>query len=289
MKLRQSERKQAKIRVALQGVSGSGKTFSAILLGAALAEDFKKVAIIDTENHSADLYSHLGKFNVLPLSEPYSPERYIEAIKSCEEEGMEAIIVDSISHEWEGKGGILDQHGGMAGNSFANWNKLTPRHNAFVHTMLQSSAHIIATIRSKTDYVLTEKNGKLVPEKVGLKGITREGLDYEFTVVFDIDLKHHAKATKDRTNLFMGKPDGIITLDTGEKIKEWCNTGTTIEQVKEQINKSFNLSDLAMLFHKYPEFQKELEITFQRRKAKIKNEQSISLEQELKDNGNPDN
>ena len=82
MKLRQSERKQVKIRVALQGPSGSGKTFSAILLGAALAEDFKKVAIIDTENHSADLYSHLGRFNVLPLSEPYSPVRYIEAIKS---------------------------------------------------------------------------------------------------------------------------------------------------------------------------------------------------------------
>ena len=87
----------------------------------------------------------------------------------------------------------------------------------------------------------------------------------------------------------MGRPEGIITLDTGEKIKEWCNTGTTVDQVKEQINKCFNLSDLAMLFHKYPEFQKELEITFQRRKAKIKQVQQKELQQELKDNGNPDN
>ena len=83
---------------------------------------------------------------------------------------MEVIIIDSISHEWEGSGGILDIHAGMAGNSFTNWGKLTPRHNAFIQTILQTNKHIIGTIRSKQDYVLNEKNGKQVPEKVGLKG-----------------------------------------------------------------------------------------------------------------------
>ena len=100
----------------------------------------------------------------------------------------------------------------MMGNSFTNWAKVTPRHNNFVQKILQSNSHIIATIRSKQDYVLSEKNGKMVPEKVGLKGVTREGLDYEFTIVLELDLKHQATATKDRTQLFMDKPSFIITL-----------------------------------------------------------------------------
>ena len=96
---------------------------------------------------------------------------------------MRAIIIDSISQEWEGNGGIIETHGNMAGNSFTNWNRVTPRHNAFVQKMLQSHAHIIATIRSNRIMSLTDKNGKMVPEKVGLKGVTRDGMDYEFTVV----------------------------------------------------------------------------------------------------------
>ncbi len=101
---------------------------------------------------------------------------------------MEVIIIDSVSHEWEGSGGILNLHAAMTGNSFTNWNKITPRHNAFVHKMLQSGCHITGTIRSKQDYVLTDKNGKMVPEKVGLRGVIREGLDYEFTIVFDLQI-----------------------------------------------------------------------------------------------------
>ena len=96
---------------------------------------------------------------------------------------MRVIIIDSISQEWEGNGGIIETHGNMAEIRSPTWNKVTPRHNAFVQKMLQSPAHIIATIRSKQDYVLTDKNGKMVPEKVGLKGVTRDGMDYEFTVV----------------------------------------------------------------------------------------------------------
>src|SRR5213075_24314 len=107
------------------------------------------------------------------------------------------------SHEWEGIGGILETHGNMMGNSYTNWSKLTPRHNSFVQHILQSPAHVIGTIRAKQDYVLSEKNGKQVPEKVGLKGVTRDGMDYEFTLVFDIDIKHNASASKDRTGLFM--------------------------------------------------------------------------------------
>src|SRR5210317_799609 len=237
MNLHQAQRKQAKIKLALQGPSGSGKTMSALLLTSGIT-DWSKIAVIDTENHSADLYAHLGQFNVLALSQPFTPERYITAISTCEEAGMEVIIIDSVSHEWEGTGGILSIHGAMAGNSFTNWNKVTPRHNAFVQKILQSNCHIISTIRTKTDYALSEKNGKMVPEKIGLKGITRDGLDYEFTIVFDLDIKHFATASKDRTGLFMDKPPYVITSKHGGRILKWCNTGTSVDEVIKSIHQA---------------------------------------------------
>ena len=198
MQLQTAERKRAKIKLGLQGPSGSGKTYSALLLAYGLCRDWTKIAVIDSENHSANLYANLGKYNVVDLQSPFTPERYIEAINICEKASMEVIIIDSISHQWEGMGGLLETHSNMQGNSYTNWNKITPRHNSFIQHILQSPAHIIGTIRSKQDYVLAEKNGKMVPEKIGLRGITREGLDYEFTLVFELDMKHNCTATKDR-------------------------------------------------------------------------------------------
>jgi len=226
MELKQASRSRAKIKMALQGPSGSGKTFSALLIAHGLCQDWTKVAVVDTENHSANLYAHLGRYNVVNLDAPFTPEKYNAAIDLCVQAGMEVIILDSISHEWEGSGGILDIHGALPGNSFTNWSKVIPRHNAFVQHILQSPVHIVSTIRTKQDYVLQEKNGKMVPEKVGLKGVTREGLDYEFTLVFDLDIKHHATASKDRTNLFSGAPDFRIIEETGRMIADWCDSHT---------------------------------------------------------------
>ena len=177
MQLQKASRRRVKIKMALQGSSGSGKTYSALLLAYGLCSNWSKIAVIDTENRSSELYEHLAEFMVLTITPPFSPEKYIEALQLCEKEGMEVIIIDSISHEWEGIGGILEQHSAMPGNSYTNWNKLTPRHNSFVQHILQSPVHIIGTIRSKQEYVLSEKNGKQVPEKVGMKGVTREGMD----------------------------------------------------------------------------------------------------------------
>src|SRR6266511_4630310 len=116
MQLQQASRKNAKIKMALQGPSGSGKTYGALLLAFGLCNDWTKIAVIDTENHSSELYAHLGNYKVLHLQAPFSPERYIEAIKVCEKAGIEVIIIDSISHEWEGIGGILEVHGNMTRN-----------------------------------------------------------------------------------------------------------------------------------------------------------------------------
>ena len=258
MELKKAQRKQAKIKLALQGPSGSGKTISALLLASGMTE-WSKIAVIDTENHSADLYSHLGEYNVLQLDKPFTPERYIKAIEICEASGMEVIIIDSVSHEWEGSGGILDLHGNMPGNSFTNWAKMTPRHNAFVQKILESPAHVISTIRTKTDYTLSEKNGKMVPEKVGLKGITRDGMDYEFTIVFDLDIKHFATASKDRTGLFQDKPPYVITPNHGERILNWCNAGTSKEEVIKQIQIAESVVELREILTRYPEFRKEIE------------------------------
>ena len=271
MEIRKALRKQAKIKLALQGSAGSGKTFSALLLASGMTA-WPKIAVIDTENHSADLYAHLGEFNVLQLSKPFSPERYISAIEICEQEGMEVVIIDSITHEWEGSGGILDIHGNMPGNSFTNWSKITPRHNAFVQKILESPCHIICSIRTKTDYVLSEKNGKMVPEKVGMKGITRDGMDYEFTIVFDLDLKHNATASKDRTGLFMDKPEAIITQEHGRRILQWCKKGTSLEEVILQVNSATSIEQLKQLYKENPEYQAQIQPLAAVRKEQLQKE-----------------
>lgn len=215
--------------MALQGASGSGKTYSSLLLAKGLCNGhLEKVAIIDSENSSADLYAHLGSYNVLSLVPPYTPEQYIQALNICEQAGIEVIILDSITHAWEE---LLQIHSELPGNSFTNWAKITPRYRALVDKILQVNVHVIATMRTKQDYVLNQKDGKFIPEKVGLKAVQRDGIDYEFTLVFDIDIKHFATSSKDRTGLFIKKPEFIISEHTGKKILEWCNLGTSVEEV----------------------------------------------------------
>lgn len=226
MQLQKASRKKAKIKLGLSAVSGGGKTYSALLIAYGLCGDWSKIAVIDTEHMSAELYSDLGEYNTIPLEAPFSPERYIEALNVCFKAGMEVIIIDSITHEWDGKGGILNIADGMTGNSFTNWAKLTPRHQAFIDAILESPCHILTTVRRKQDYEMSkDSNGKVTVTKLGLKEITREGFEYELTVNLELDQKHNATATKDRTGLFAGKPHFTPTIETGKLIKSWCESG----------------------------------------------------------------
>lgn len=284
MQLRQSERKKAKIKMALQGSAGTGKTYSSLLLAQGLTNnDFSKIAIIDTENGSADLYAHLGSYNVLSLTPTFTPENYIKAIDVCLNSGMEVIIIDSISHCWDE---LLDFHSKLAGNSFTNWAKVTPRQKSFVDKVLQADTHIIAIMRTKQDYVLNQKDGKYIPEKIGLKAVQRDGLDYEFTLVFDVDIKHFAVSSKDRTGLFMGKPEFVINSYTGKRILNWRNEGislkpgdkathvketekpkeVTINSVREKIQLVNSISELLVLYKQYPEYQQVLHNEYENRK-----------------------
>jgi len=268
MKLQTAARKRAKIKMALQGPSGSGKTFSSLLIAYGLTSNWEKIAVVDTENHSADLYAHLGLFKVLPLVAPYSPERYIEAIDTCVNAGMEVVILDSITHEWEN---LIDFHASMTGNSFTNWAKVTPRHNAFVQKLLQTPIHVISTVRTKQDYVLNEKNGRMVPEKIGLKSVQRDGLEYEFTLVFDLDMKNSATASKDRTGLFIGKPAELLSVESGKLIQQWCQAGEQIDvdEVSERIGSCLSMEELLTLYNMFPQYQEVLNAEFKRRKREL--------------------
>ena len=289
MKLQKAQRQQVKLRIGLTGPSGFGKTYSALLLAYGMTNDWKKIALIDTENSSASLYSHLGDFNVLSLEEPFSPERYIKAIKVCEESDMEIMIIDSISSEWQGKGGILEIQEQLGGR-FQDWAKVTPRHNSFIDAIIQSKCHVIITTRSKVDYSLDkDSNGKTKVMKLGTKSITREGLEYELTVNFEfLNDKHLVQASKDRTELFSGKPEFIINSATGKKLIEWCNQGISIEKITEEINACETPDALKQVYGKYPNLSTELYPVVMARKEVLDNlSTQLIHDEEIIQNLNP--
>jgi len=248
--IRKAARKKAKLRMGLGGASGFGKTYSALLIAFGITGDWTKITLIDTENRSADLYSDLGEFNVLPFDAPYPPEAYIEAINAAENAGSEVIIIDSITHEWDGEGGCLQIVDGLGGR-YQDWGKVTPRHNKFIQAILKSNCHVITTVRKKQDYdMVKNERGRLEVKKVGLKEVTREGFEYELTLNFELmNDNHQAKASKDRTGLFM-KKDGtnepfIPTIETGQKLANWASSGVDeVEYICKSISDVKNRNDL---------------------------------------------
>ena len=253
MKLQKATRKQVKLMLGMSGASGFGKTYSALLLAHGMIGDWPKIAVIDTENGSAELYADLGDYNVLPLQSPYTPERYIEAIKTCEDAGMELIIIDSITHEWDGKGGCLDIHSDLGGQ-FAHWAKVTPRHNAFIQAILQSKCHVITTVRRKQDYDMVKNDkGRIEPVKVGTKEVTKDGFEYELTINFEfINDKHIVKASKDRTSMFANYHEFIINEETGKQIIEWCNSGINeLEEALKWIDEADTVEKVTQIWNDY--------------------------------------
>lgn len=228
MAFKQATKQNASLKMAISGSSGSGKTFGALLIARGLGG---KTAVLDTERGSAALYSDIFSFDTWEdLDERgFSPEFFINVIKEAEKAGYNNLIIDSLSHEWSGQGGCLELVDKLAkskyrGNSFMAWGEVTPRHNLLIEAILSSRMNIIATMRSKTDYVISkdEKSGRTTPQKVGLGAVQRDGIDYEFTLMLDIDRDSHvAYVSKDRTHLF--KDPFVITEEIGERIKNWLS------------------------------------------------------------------
>ena len=228
IEIRKATRKKAKLRLGIAAPSGAGKTYSALLLAFGIGG---KVGLIDTEHGSGDLYAHLGDYDIVSIEAPYTIPKYREALKAFEDAGYTTVIIDSLSHAWAGDGGLIDKQGKIAdrgGNSYTAWRSITPEHNSLVEDMLSSPCHVIATMRSKQEYVLeTNEKGKQTPKKVGMAPIQRDGMEYEFTVMFDIDIHHIANASKDRTSTFDGRYFKI-EQDTGKDLLAWLETGTDV-------------------------------------------------------------
>jgi hypothetical protein len=244
MAIRKAERKKAKLRLGIAAPSGAGKTYSSLLLAFGMGG---KIGLIDTEHGSGDLYADMGNYDIWSIAAPYTVDKYLEAIKAFEDEGYTTIIIDSLSHAWAGDGGLLDKQGKAAdksGNSWQAWRQVTPKHNKLVDAMLQSPCHIIATMRSKTEYVQEkdERTGKQVIRKVGMAPVMRDGIEYEFTVFLDIGMDHTAVTTKDRTRLFDGQYFAV-TQKTGQQLLAWLETGAEVIAPKLDEGKKADLTD----------------------------------------------
>ena len=234
-------RKQIKLKLAVTGAAGSGKTFSALRLAHGLGS---KVAVIDTENGSASLYSDKFAFDTLDMKPPFTHEKFVAAIADAESAGYDVLVIDSASHFWEG---ILDYKNKLdarGGNSYTNWNDAGQKFKVILDSVLQSKLHVICCMRSKMDYVQEKNdNGKTVIKKVGLAPIMRDGISYEFTTVWDVDEKHMAQSSKDRTGLF---GDGIeqITEGHGKRLLTWLEGGA----VAQDEPKALTAADLGAAF-----------------------------------------
>lgn len=207
---------KAKLRLGLCGLAGSGKTFSALMIATELAKLYRadgrgegRIAVIDSERGSASLYADKFDFDVCEL-DSFSPLAYVDKIREAESAGYDWIIIDSLTHAWAGKDGALDQKDQAAdrgGNSWTAWRNVTPKHNALVDAMLGSKSHVIATLRQKMEYVQETEGGKTTIKKIGLAPIQREGMDYEFTLVGDVDLSHSMKIAKTRCHEYIDVGD----------------------------------------------------------------------------------
>lgn len=210
-------------KVLLGGASGSGKSYSALRLATGLAKKANsRIAAIDTEAGRIRYYANEFDFDDLQLEEPYTPQKYIDAINQAIDGDYKVLIIDSISHEWNY---CVETHDKMPGNSYTNWQKITPMHNQFMEKVLQCPMHVIATVRGKDEYVLEEKNGKQTPKKVGLGYKQRDGVEYEYTVTFNIDQDTHVSSvSKDNTHIFEGRFE-VLTEKDGEALYDWANSG----------------------------------------------------------------
>lgn len=223
---------QAKARLALVGPAGSGKTYTALAVGSRIAQRCQgTMAVIDTEHGSASLYADTFQFDVLPLDN-HDPRRYMEAIVAAGKAGYAVLVIDSLSHAWMGTDGALElvdkaAARSQSGNSFAAWRQVTPLHGKLVDSILACPCHVIATLRSKTEWVLEDgKNGKQTPRRVGMAPVMKDGIEYEFTLSGDLSIEHQLVITKSRCAALA---DAVIERPGeafADQLYDWLVSGT---------------------------------------------------------------
>ncbi len=203
MAFKKAVKSEAKLRLAVTGPSGSGKTYTALAIATHLA-DGAGVAMVDTEHGSASKYADIFTFDVLEMTPPFHPDNFVRAIAEAAQAGYAVIILDSLTHAWSGTGGMLDIVDEIAkrksgGNTFAAWKDATPIQNRLVDGIVGAPIHVIATMRSKQDFAQEKDDrGKTVVRKVGMAPQQRDGFEYEFDVVLDMNQDNEAIVSKTR-------------------------------------------------------------------------------------------
>lgn len=233
MTFQKATKKSARLRMALIGVAGAGKTYTALSIASHLGQ---KIAVLDTERGSASKYSDIFEFDVME-PETFSPKTYTDAILAAEEAGYDVIILDSLSHAWAGKDGALElvdraSRRAQSNNNFGAWRDVTPLHNAMVDTIIGAKIHVIATMRAKTEYVQEKdpKTGKTSVRKVGMAPVQRDGLEYEFDVVADIDAENNLVIGKTRCPAIAGAVFNKAGRDVASRLKSWLTDGAAPEK-----------------------------------------------------------
>lgn len=228
-----ASKKALRLRIGLTGPSGSGKTFSALQIAGGLVP-WEKIALIDTENRSSEYYADFGEWNHINFEPPYTVERYIQAIHAAELAKMEAIILDSMSHAWTGTGGLQEeldklnrtqQASGKKVDTFQNYAAITPRYEKLMNAIRLSPVHIVCCFRSKNEHAMVETGGRLQVRNMGMQPIFRPGWEYEFGQIFDIDVDHNARQTKDRSRLFAGWECQPLDATVGASMLAWAAEG----------------------------------------------------------------
>lgn len=244
MQVQDAVRQKQKALIGMVGPSGSGKSLSALMLAYGIVEAmmpdatdeerWAKIGCADTEHKRLLNYVgqewygvKIGSFKYVNFEPPYNKDRYEMAIKLLKQQNVEVIVVDSLSHQWQGEGGVVEVHGTMQGNSFQNWGKLAPQSSGMVKALTTQDVHVITTLRVKSDYVIELVDGKNVPKKVGMKPIQKDDMEYEFDTVFSIDMDHTARIAKDITNLFEG--EFAIEPTIGGKLYRYLELGVDVQ------------------------------------------------------------
>ena len=233
--IQKAVRKKIWCKVALIAPSGGGKTFGALRMATGmrskLAEigEETKILMANTEASRGLYYANEFDYDIVDVPSPHSPEKYVELIDYAVDQGYKILILDSSSHEWEGKGGCLEIHS-LGGGTYQAWGKVTPRHNAFLYAIADSPIHIIATMRGKDQYEMERgETGKTTVKKLGVGAKQREGVEYEFTCSFLIDqASNMALFQKDNTYLFEDRGEFKISEKDGKEIIEWANSGDAV-------------------------------------------------------------
>ena len=233
-------KEQARARIALQGPSGSGKTFTALSIAQGLGQ---RVALIDTERGSASKYADEFQFDTLQMHH-FSPLELCGALAAADAAGYDVTIVDSLSHFWMGTGGMLEQvdaaaKRGYGGNSFGGWKEARPMERAMIDALLAASAHVIVTMRSKTEWVLeTNDRGRQQPRKVGLRPEQRDGIEYEFDIVGELDLENTLVVSKSRIVDLSGAVVRKPGKEFGEQVAEWLSSGKPATTTREYVDRA---------------------------------------------------